>query len=170
MSTLADLDLDLVRERVDHGDTNSVQPTGDGIAGAAELAAGVQLGQYDLDGRLALPDHDVRRDAAAVVHHLDPAVRLQGDLDVVGVAGQCLIDGVVDDLPDQVVQTALTGGADIHAGALAHCLETLEDCDGTRVVGGPSGLSAFAVDGTGASFSASGTFSGLTSDTVLLRR
>ena len=47
----------------------------------------------------------------------------------VAVAGQRLVDGVVDDLVDEVVQAALTGGADVHAGALADGVETLEDGD-----------------------------------------
>jgi hypothetical protein len=95
----------------------------------------VQLREHNLDGRLALADHDAGRDATAVVHDLDPAVWHQGDLDVVGVAGERLIDGVVDNLPDQVMQTTLAGGADVHAGALADRLQPFEDGDGARVVG-----------------------------------
>ena len=53
----------------------------------------------------------------------------------VAVAGQRLVDGVVDDLVDQVVQAALAGGADVHAGALADRVETLEDGDRAGVVG-----------------------------------
>ena len=52
----------------------------------------------------------------------------------VGVAGQRLVDGVVDDLVDQVVQAALAGRADVHARPLAYRLEALEDGDGPRVV------------------------------------
>ena len=66
----------------------------------------------------------------------DAAVGQQRDLDVVGVAGQRLVDRVVDDLPDQVVQAALAGRADVHAGALADRLEALEDRDRAGVVGG----------------------------------
>ena len=53
---------------------------------------------------------------------------------LVRVAGQRLVDGVVDDLPHQVVQAALAGGADVHAGALADRLEPLEDLDRGGVV------------------------------------
>ena len=53
----------------------------------------------------------------------------------VAVAGHGLVDGVVDDLVDQVVQPADTGGADVHAGALADGFEPLEDRDRTGVVG-----------------------------------
>ena len=67
----------------------------------------------------------VDRDAAAVVDDPDAAVGEQGDLDAVGVAGHRLVDGVVDDLLDQVVQAALAGRADVHAGPLADRLEAL---------------------------------------------
>ena len=64
----------------------------------------------------------------------DAAVLLQRHRDAGAVAGQRLVDGVVDDLPDQVVQAALAGGADVHAGALADRLEPLEDLDRGGVV------------------------------------
>ncbi len=53
---------------------------------------------------------------------------------VVAVAGERLVDGVVDDLVDEVVQAAHAGGPDVHAGALADGLETLEDGDVLGVV------------------------------------
>ena len=56
------------------------------------------------------------------------------DLDVVAVAGERLVDGVVDDLVDQVVQAAHAGRADVHAGPLADGLEALEDRDVLGVV------------------------------------
>ena len=60
------------------------------------------------------------------------AVDVERDRDVVAEAGQRLVDRVVDDLEDQVVQAALGGVADVHAGALADRLETLEDLDLAR--------------------------------------
>ena len=78
---------------------------------------------------------DVDRDAATVVDDLDAAVGEHRDDDPVAVAGQRLVDGVVDDLPHQVVQAALAGRADVHARALAHRLEALEDLDRGGVVG-----------------------------------
>ena len=82
----------------------------------------------------------VHGDAAAVVDDPEAAVGLDGDLDVVAVAGQGLVDGVVHDLVHQVVQPALAGGADVHAGPLADGLQPLEDGDvaGT-VASGPVG-------------------------------
>ena len=53
---------------------------------------------------------------------------------MVAVASQRFINGVVHDLVDQMMQTALTGGADIHTGALAHCLQAFQDLDLAGVV------------------------------------
>jgi hypothetical protein len=57
------------------------------------------------------------------------------DLDVVAVAGERLVDRVVEDLEDHVVQAGAVGRvADVHARALAHRIEALEDLDARRVV------------------------------------
>ena len=131
----ADLDVELARERVDDRAADAVQAARDGVAAAAELAAGVQDGEHDLDGRLALDGVDVDGDAAAVVDDAHPSVFAQRDLDVVAVAGEGLVDRVVDDLVDEVVQAAGAGGADVHARSLADGLEALEHLDRTGAVG-----------------------------------
>ena len=125
---------------------------------------------------------DVDGDAAAVVDDAHAAVGEQRDVDAVGVAGEGLVDRVVDDLPHQVVQAALTGRADVHAGTLADRLEALEDRDRAGVVGGGRELGGQLGDGVGAGDRLGavrggrvgggdlGVFSvsGPTSDTVLL--
>jgi hypothetical protein len=53
------------------------------------------------------------------------------------MAGQCLVDRVVDHFVDHVVQAgAVIGVADIHAGPLAHGVKALEDLDRFRAVFG----------------------------------
>ena len=96
-----------------------MEATRDGVAAAAELAAGVQDRHDDLDGGLVLGGVFIDRDASTVVDDLDAAVCLDGDLDVVRVASQGLVHRVVDDLVDEVMQAAFAGGSDVHARALA---------------------------------------------------
>ena len=56
------LEVEPLRQRVDDRDADAVQAAGDLVAAAvAELAAGVQDGQHDLDGRPALLLHHRRR-------------------------------------------------------------------------------------------------------------
>ena len=60
---------------------------------------------------------------------------LQDDLDPVAIAGQRLVDRVVDDLEHHVVQAgAVVGVADVHARPLAHGLEASQHLDRVGVV------------------------------------
>jgi len=134
LAVAADRQAQPFRQRVDAGHADSVQPAGDLVAVLIELAAGVQFGQRDLGGRalrLVLVVHlDAGRDTAAVVDHRQRVVGMDGDDDVVAVAGERLVDRVVDDLEDHVVQaSAVLRVADVHARPLAHGLEPLEDLD-----------------------------------------
>ncbi len=127
---LLDLHVEAGRQRVHDRGSDAVQTAGDGVGPAAELAARVQDREHDLDrGLRRVGGVRVDGDAAAVVDHAHAAVGEKGDEDRVGVAGQRLIDGVVDDLVDEVVQSAGSGRADVHAWALAHGLESFEDLD-----------------------------------------
>ena len=83
----------------------------------------------------------IDRDAAAIVADDQAVARLERDLDAAGVAGDGLVHAVVDDLGGEVVERALVGAADIHAGAAADRLEPLEDLDrgGVVIVGGGGG-------------------------------
>ncbi len=122
-----DLDVEPGREGVDDGGADAVQAAGGRVGAAAELAAGVQLGQDHLDAGQAGLRLDVHRDAAAVVADLDRGVVPQDDLDAVAVAAQGLVDRVVDDLPQAVHEATAVGRADVHAGALADRLQALQD-------------------------------------------
>ena len=66
------------------------------------------------------------------------AVLVELDLDKVGVAGDRLVHGVVDDLGEEVMQRLLVGAADIHAGPAADRLQPLQHLD---VGGGVARLS-----------------------------
>ena len=112
------------------------RPPRDLVAAAAELAAGVQHGVHDFErvlaGLLLLADR-ARRGRCPVDVTLPSA--LDGQLDVRRMAGHRLVDRVVDDFPDEVVQAAHVGRADVHARALANRLEALEDLDALGGVG-----------------------------------
>jgi hypothetical protein len=129
VSLAAHLDLEPGREGVRHGGADAVQPAGDLVAACAELAACVQAREDEFEGRDARLPVDADRDAAAVVADRHDAVCVDLDADRRAVAGQRLVDGVVDDLPDEVVQGPLTRPADVHAWSETDGLEALEDLD-----------------------------------------
>ncbi len=133
-SLAADLDVQGGRQGVDDRDADAVQTSRDRVAGPAELPTGVQHRQDDLDRRSALARDDIDRDAAPVVDDPYPTVGLEGDLDVIAVARQGLVDRVVHDFVDQVVKPPLARRADVHAWPLTDGFEAFEDGDGAGVV------------------------------------
>ena len=80
------------------------------VGALPELAARVQVGQHQLHRRhLPLRMH-VHRDAAPVVADGDRAIHVDRDFDLVAIAGQVLVNGVVQHLEDAVVQTRARPG------------------------------------------------------------
>ena len=110
-----------------------MKPGADAVRLVVELPARVEGAEHDLEGALALLVH-LDRDAPAVVLHAAGAVDVEADLDELRVARHGLVDGVVDDLIDQVVEAADARVPDKHAGALADGLQAFEDLDRFRAV------------------------------------
>jgi hypothetical protein len=107
-----------------------VQTAGDLVTLAAELATGVQHREHDLRRRLVgVLGVGVDRNTAAVVDHPASAVGQEGHVDAVRVAGEGLVDGVVDDLVHQVVKARRTRRTDVHTGPFADRLEALQNRD-----------------------------------------
>ena len=135
MTVARDVHFQAGRQCVNDRNPHAVQTAADVIAAvlAAELAAGVELGHHDVDGRCSTRMH-LDGDSAAVVTNLDPTVIEHPHVDFGRVSGHCFVDRVIDDLPHEVVQTTLAGGADVHAGTFADGLQTFENSDGIGVV------------------------------------
>ena len=126
LPTAVDLDDEVPRQGIHHRNAHAVQTAGDLVPVAPELAPAVELGERDLDtGDLVLGMH-VDRDAAPIVGNAAAAVGQDRDVDAVGLTRHGLVDGVVDDLPHEVVQPGGAGGTDVHAGAPADGLEPLQ--------------------------------------------
>ena len=125
----------LLGECVHDRDTDAVQAPGDLVAFATELSSGVQHRQHDLGcGFAGVLGMFLDRDTSAVVHDPTAPVREDGHVDARAVAGHRLVDGVVHDLPDEVVQARRSGGADVHTGSHANRLEAFKNGDVTRLV------------------------------------
>ena len=70
-----------------------------------------------------------------IVLNSDRLILVDSHLNMGAVARHCLVDGVVNGLVDEVMETFLTDVANVHGRTLAHCLKSFEDLDVTcRVV------------------------------------
>lgn len=63
-----------------------------------ELTSGMQYGHYNFQCGFLFLFVIVYRDTTSVVLYGDGVVLVNGDFDVVAIAGKCLVDGVVHNL------------------------------------------------------------------------
>ena len=133
LAVAPDLEVEGFRERVDDRDTDAVEAARHLVAVVVELAAGMQHGEHDF-GRGAAARVLVDGYAAPVVDDRHRIVDVERDVDLIAVAGESLVDRVVDDFVDEMVQPLRPGRADVHRRALADRLEAFEDLDFVRTV------------------------------------
>ena len=111
-----------------------MEAAGDFVALAAELAARVKDGKNDFNRRNFFLWMFVDRNTAAVVYNRNGVVLVNGHVDLRAESGQSLVDGVVDDLIDQMVKTTRTSGANVHARTFADRFQALEHLDIRTIV------------------------------------
>jgi hypothetical protein len=125
----------VVGQRVDHRDADAVQTAGGLVGLARELAARVEVQRMtssaDLSGNFGCGSTGMPRPLSRTV--TEPSSCRSTSMRS-GVAGHRLVHGVVEHLGHQVVQRALIGAADIHAGAFADGLQPLQHLDGGGVI------------------------------------
>ena len=140
MPLALDLHLEPLADGVHGAHADAVEPSADLVARVIELAARVKDRHDDLGGADAAVRHDADGDAATVVLDRHRPVEVDRHVHPRAEAAEVLVDGVVDDLPHQVVKAgAVVHVADVHARALADRLETLENGDAGAVVAGRRG-------------------------------
>ena len=128
------LDFQPFRKRIRNRRAHAVQTARITVSVLPELAARVQLREHNLHARNALFGMDIRRYSAAVVLHGGAAVGIEFDLYPVGKAVGGLVDGVVHDLPEDMMQAAHARRTDIHAGAHTDGVQPLEYLYISRVI------------------------------------
>ena len=133
-AVLVNFDFELVTERVDDRRAHAMQSAGDFVRALLELAAGVKNGVHDFECRALFSGMHIDRNSAAVVLDRNPIVAQNHDVDFRAVTGQRFVDRVVHDLIDEMMQPALGGVADVHAGPFANRFETFEYLDGLGAI------------------------------------
>ena len=113
-----------------------MQSAGNFVGRRVELSTRVQLGQHDLYRRnfFAVDVHHVDGNSAAVVDYRDGIIDVNGDVNFVSVSGKRFVNGVVDNFVDEMVQSHLTGRADVHGGTFPYRFHAAEDFNGIGVV------------------------------------
>ena len=134
LAVAPDLHFEYFRQGVHDRDADAVETAGNLVAVVVELAARMEDGQHHF-GRGLPAGVLVDRNAAAVVDDRDRTVDVNRDVDLVAEASQGFVDGVVDDLVDEMVQTGRTGRPDVHRGPLPDRFEPFQDLDALGRIG-----------------------------------
>ena len=111
-----------------------MQAARDLVGRVIELTAGVQDRHNDLERRNLFDGMLVDGDASPVVDDRDGVVGVDRHLNLGAETGHGLVNGVVNDLPHQVMQAAGARRADVHARALTNGLETFENLNLAAIV------------------------------------
>ena len=117
------------RECIDAGNPDAVQTAGNFITAFVELTARVEYRHDDFQRRAFFFGHDARGNATPVILYRYGIIFVNNDLDGVAVPGHSLVDGVIDDLPNEVVETLGGGVANVHRGAHPNGFEALQNLD-----------------------------------------
>ncbi len=121
-------------QSVDDRRAHAVEAAGYLITAAAELTTGMEDGENDFQSGLAGLGLDIHGDTTAVISDGDGIAGVNGDGDILAIAGQSLIDGVIHDFIDQMVQARRGRGADIHTGPFPDGFQTLQNLNLLRAV------------------------------------
>src|SRR5690606_33788592 len=117
-----------LRQRIDDRRTDSVKAARRLVVAVLELAAGMQRREDDFERALLRLRMLVDRNTAAIVGDRQRRfVLVQGDRDVRRMAVHRLVDRVVENFPDEVMESGDANATDVHAGPLADRLEALEN-------------------------------------------
>ena len=114
------------RQGVDARNADTVETARHLVRAFVKLSSCVQHGHHDLQRRLVQFLMFVHRYASTVVLYGYRVIFVNRNFNVSAISGHCLVDRVVDGLVHQVVETFLADVANVHSGALAHGLKTLE--------------------------------------------
>ena len=134
LSVFVDPDPQPFRQGVDNGGAHTVQTAGNLIAAAAKFAAGVEHRVNHLQSGPAGLGLNVHGNAPAVIGDGDGIPGIDGYGDVLAVACQGFINGVVYDFVDQMMKTGRRRGANIHTRALADRFQSFQHLDLLRAV------------------------------------
>jgi hypothetical protein len=106
-----------------------MKPAGIFVDPLTKLASRMKIGQNQLDcGNLEL-GMEIDRNAAPVVANGERAIAMDRHVDLGAMACKMLVDRVVENLKNAMVQPALIGMADVHAGTLAHRIQAFQLID-----------------------------------------
>ena len=105
-----------LRQGVDALRADAVQTPGKFVSALSELTAGMEVGEHQFDSGHLEFRVCLNRNSASVIAYGCRTIDVDGHVNLRTEAGQMFVDGIVQDLKNAVMQSALIRIADIHSG------------------------------------------------------
>ena len=116
--------------------TYTVQTAWHFVRAFIELTTSVEHGHYHFEGGTVFLGVHVDRNTTTIVLYNDRVVRTDGYFDVCTIPRKGFVNGVVDGLVHQVVQTFFTDVANVHSGTLTYCFQAFKHLNITGTISG----------------------------------
>lgn len=126
LAVAADFRLEPVRQGIHAFGAHPVETAGIFVGPLAELASRMQVGQHQFHSGNAEFGVHIHRNAAPVVHNGNGTVHVDYNVNLAAVAGQVLVNGVIQNFKYTMVQAALIRVPNVHAGPLPHSLQAFQ--------------------------------------------
>ena len=123
LAIFVDMHIQLGGQGIYNGRPYSVKASRYLVAATAKFTTGMKNGKDGFYRWTTCFFLDVDRDTTAVIHNRNGIIFFNIDLDMLGKSSQGLIDGVVYNLPDQVMQAFFSGRPNIHPRTQANRLQ-----------------------------------------------
>jgi hypothetical protein len=133
-SVSVDIGFEPFAEGIDDADADSMETSGDFVTVTVELASGMEGGKDDLERASFCFFVLFDGNTSAVVFDRATAIGVDVDEDGVAISGQRFIDGVVEDLVDEMMEAAASAVSDIHIGSFSDGLYAAENLDVAGIV------------------------------------
>src|SRR5262245_10204827 len=126
---------ELFRERIDHAGADAMKSAGGFVTAVLELSAGMEHGKDHFEGAFLRRRMLIDRNAAAIVLDRNGrSIFMERDPDIGRITVHRLVDSVVENFPDEVLQSRGATSDDVHAGPFPDGLEPFENGDVFRGV------------------------------------
>ena len=119
--------LEPLRQSVHNRCTDTMQTACTLITAAAKLTAGVQLGQYDLQGGLARLRVGIYGNTAPVITNRYGIICMDRHVNLMAKTSHRLIYAVIQNFIHQMMKSTLRRRTNVHARPAPDCFQTLQD-------------------------------------------
>ena len=127
MSVLMYVNLQPFTQCINNTGTDTMQTSGNLISTTAEFTTGMQYSKNRFHTGYSCLFNDSRRHSSTIILYTDDVIFFNRYFNIRSESGKSLIDRVINNFPDKVMKTSLTGRTDIHTRSFPYSFQSFQD-------------------------------------------